>query len=163
MTMILDGTNGATFPDTSTQAKAGLVAGGTIATGTVTTLTSTTLSDGTNSTSSTNCIQGSAKAWVNFNGVSGAVARASYNISSLTRASAGTYTINFTNALSDANYCVVVGSSPTTAPNASIQPQLFSQTSWAISAPSSSSFGILTPGSNFTLYDNQYICLAVFR
>lgn len=66
------------------------------------TLTISTLSDGTNSTSSTNCIQGSAKAWVRFNG-SGTVA-ASYNVSSVTRNATGDYSVNFTNALADANY-----------------------------------------------------------
>ena len=71
------------------------------------TLTISTLSDGTNSTSSTNCIQGSAKAWVNFGYVSSAMTtRASYNVSSVTRNATGTYTINFTNAISDANYSV---------------------------------------------------------
>jgi hypothetical protein len=69
------------------------------------TLVITTLSDGTNSTSSTNCIQGSAKAWANFNGTSGSV-RSSYNCSSVTRNSAGDYTFNFTNALANANYAV---------------------------------------------------------
>lgn len=69
------------------------------------TLTISTLSDGTNSTSSTNCIQGSAKAWVNFNGQTGSVAiRASYNVSSITYNASGDYTVNFTNAFSDANY-----------------------------------------------------------
>jgi len=38
MAMIIDGTNGLTFNDSSTQTKGGLVAGGTIATGTITTL-----------------------------------------------------------------------------------------------------------------------------
>jgi hypothetical protein len=70
------------------------------------TLTISTLSDGTNSTSSTNCIQGSAKAWVNFNGNSGAspVIRTSYNVSSVTRSATGIYSIAFTTALTDANY-----------------------------------------------------------
>jgi hypothetical protein len=74
------------------------------------TLTISTLSDGTNSTSSTNCIQGSAKAWVNFDGQTGAgnIIRASYNVSSITKNATGRYTTNFTNALSDANYCAVV-------------------------------------------------------
>ena len=68
------------------------------------TLTISTLSDGTNSTSATNPIKGSAKAWVNFNGVTTPSIRASYNVSSITRTAAGTYTINYTNALTDANY-----------------------------------------------------------
>lgn len=70
------------------------------------TLTISTLSDGTNSTSSTNCIQGSAKAWVNFNGTAATVTQA-YNVSSITRNTTGTYTINFTTNLASANYAVV--------------------------------------------------------
>jgi hypothetical protein len=68
------------------------------------TLTISTLSDGTNSTSSTNCIQGSAKAWVNYNGATSGSIRASYNVSSVTYVSSGNYTVNFTNAFTDTNY-----------------------------------------------------------
>ena len=68
------------------------------------TLTISTLSDGTNSTSSTNCIQGSAKAWVYFNGLSPYNTIKSYNVSSVTNNGAGDYTINLTTALADANY-----------------------------------------------------------
>ena len=71
------------------------------------TLTISTLSDGTNSTSSTNCIQGSAKAWINFNGTSGSTAvRTSYNVSSVTRTALGLYTVSFTNSFVDANYAM---------------------------------------------------------
>lgn len=69
------------------------------------TLTISTLSDGTNSTSATNCIQGSAKAWVNFTGSTGTVNR-SYNVSSVTRNSTGDYTLNFTSAMPNATYAV---------------------------------------------------------
>ena len=68
-------------------------------------LTISTLSDGTNSTSSTNCIQGSAKAWVNFVGSNGSVTK-SYNVGSITRTGTGLYTVNFTNSLADANYAI---------------------------------------------------------
>jgi hypothetical protein len=70
------------------------------------TLTITTLSDGTNSTSATNCIQGSAKAWVRFNGGTTPTIASSYNISSITYNLGGDYTINFTSALANANYCI---------------------------------------------------------
>ena len=72
------------------------------------TLTISTLSDGVNSTSATNPILGSAKAWVNFNGTGTVAIRASYNVSSITDNGTGDYTVNFTNALPDANYAVVV-------------------------------------------------------
>lgn len=69
------------------------------------TLTISTLSDGTNSTSATNVVKGSAKAWANFNGTSATI-RTSYNVSSITRNGSGDYTVNFTTALTDADYVV---------------------------------------------------------
>jgi len=50
------------------------------------------------------------RAWVNFNGVTTATVRASFNVSSITRNGAGDYTINFTNAMPDANYNVICNS-----------------------------------------------------
>lgn len=46
----------------------------------------------------------SARAWVNFNGTGTVAIRASANISSITDNNIGNYTVNFTTALSDANY-----------------------------------------------------------
>jgi hypothetical protein len=74
------------------------------------TLTITTLSDGTNSTSATNCIQGSAKAWINYKGTTTRAINASYNVSSVTVNGTGDYTINFTNAFADANYATLMTS-----------------------------------------------------
>ena len=48
---------------------------------------------------------GLCKAWVNFNGTSTVAIRASYNVSSITDNGTGDYTVNFTTALADANYC----------------------------------------------------------
>lgn len=49
-----------------------------------------------------------AKAWVNFNGtLTGTISpRASYNVSSVTKNSTGNYAVNFTTALTDANYAI---------------------------------------------------------
>jgi len=47
-----------------------------------------------------------AKAWVNFNGTGTVAIRASGNVSSITDNGTGDYTVNFTNALTDANYAV---------------------------------------------------------
>ena len=54
-------------------------------------------------------VQGSAKAWVNFDGtLSGTITpRASFNVTSLTKTSTGVYTVNFTTAMVDANYSAV--------------------------------------------------------
>jgi hypothetical protein len=62
------------------------------------TLVITTLSDGTNSTSATNCIKGSAKAWCNYNGIAGTIT-SSYNISSISILGVGIYQFNFTTAM----------------------------------------------------------------
>ena len=48
-----------------------------------------------------------ARAWVCFNGtLSSGNIKASQNVSSVTRTTAGTYTINFTNEMPDTNYAV---------------------------------------------------------
>jgi hypothetical protein len=62
---------------------------------------------GSQSTPVENAINGSAKAWVNFNGTGTVAIRASYNVSSITDLGTGYYQYNFANALADANYCVV--------------------------------------------------------
>lgn len=54
------------------------------------------------------------RAWVNFNGSTAAI-RASFNVSSVTRNSTGTYTLNFTNALADANYGINIQSTVSAA------------------------------------------------
>jgi hypothetical protein len=46
------------------------------------------------------------RAWVNFNGTGTVAIRASGNVSSITDNGTGEYTVNFTTALPDANYCV---------------------------------------------------------
>ena len=47
------------------------------------------------------------RAWVNFNGTGTVAIRASGNVSSITDNGTGDYTINFTTAMSDANFAVV--------------------------------------------------------
>ncbi len=49
----------------------------------------------------------SVVAWVNFNGTGTVAIREDYNVDSITDHSTGIYTINFTNALTDANYAIV--------------------------------------------------------
>jgi hypothetical protein len=44
------------------------------------------------------------RAWVNFNGTGTVAIRASFNVSSITDNGTGDYTVNFTNAMPDANY-----------------------------------------------------------
>ena len=46
------------------------------------------------------------RAWVRFTGSSGSI-NGSFNVSSVTRNATGSYTVNFTNAMPDANYSAV--------------------------------------------------------
>lgn len=70
------------------------------------TLRLTTIANQTGSSSvpSDTVINGSAKAWVNFNGTGTVAIRASFNVSSITDNGTGDYTVNFSTAFSDANY-----------------------------------------------------------
>ena len=71
-------------------------------------LTISTLNDSSGVLATQNGMSGICKAWVNFAGTTGSI-RASFNVGSITRNSTGDYTVNFTTALPDANYGVVVG------------------------------------------------------
>lgn len=116
-----------------------------------------TLQDGSgNSTSATNAIMGSAKAWVNFNGVTTATIRASYNVSSVTRNATGDYTVNFTNALADANYAATsIG--PTNS-GTGVLTMLNATT-----APTSSAVRIATQTPAGAFSDQTYVHVAIFR
>jgi len=58
------------------------------------------------------------RAWVNFNGTTNVggfcTIRASFNVTSVADNGAGDYTVNFTNALPDANYATVINTNRST-------------------------------------------------
>ena len=125
------------------------------------TLTISTLSDGTNSTSATNLVRAACQAWVNFNGVTTVSVNASYNVSSVTRGTTGTYTINFTTAISDANYAV---SGASTSYGAAGIPLNVNATPTAMTAPTLKTATQLTIslGSNVT-YDSSNVSVKITR
>jgi hypothetical protein len=129
------------------------------------TLVITTLSDGTNSTSATNPILGSAKAWVNFNSNGGTIAvRASYNISSVTYISTGYFTVNFTNALADANYAVTGNASVTagTDPFSTVMP--FSNwNTGALITPTTTAFNVSVGQLGYSGRNTFYTMISVVR
>jgi hypothetical protein len=65
--------------------------------------TAPTFKDGNGTQIGTLC-----RAWVNFNGTGTVAIRASFNVSSITDNATGSYTVNFTNAMPDANYAVAM-------------------------------------------------------
>lgn len=101
------------------------------------------------------------RAWVNFNGTGTVAIRASFNVTSITDNNTGDYTVNFTNALSDANYSAIVSSKQTAT-------YVSASTGYA-GKPSdlaTNSVRITTAAdhtSSGTLTDNALINVAIFR
>ncbi|MGI9143746.1 MAG: hypothetical protein ACR2IJ_11210 [Fluviibacter sp.] len=100
------------------------------------------------------------RAWVNFNGTGAVAIRASFNVSSITDNGTGDYTVNFTNALPDANY-VVSGSAALngTGSGGSLNAARFiGQYSATTSA-----CRVVTCYANITQDDPAYVQIAIFR
>jgi hypothetical protein len=64
----------------------------------------TNISDGTTTLATGYVVNGTAKAWVNFDGTGAIAARDSLNLSSLTDNGTGDYTVNFSSAFGAADY-----------------------------------------------------------
>jgi hypothetical protein len=123
------------------------------------TLVVSTLSDGTNSTSATNPIMGSAKAWVNFNGTtSPGTIRASYNVSSITKTATGDYVVNFTNAFADVSY-TTVSSSGRNGTGAGAYLSLVSDKA----AQTTTTVQLYTINTAGSVVDTPYVSVACFR
>jgi hypothetical protein len=118
------------------------------------TLVITTLSDGTNSTSATNLVRGPCVAWVNFDGTGTVAIRASYNVSSITDNGTGDYTVNFTNALADANY---------SANGTNSGSGISSESSTGIISMTSSAVRMLAFKSGLGNTDPTFFCVTVNR
>jgi hypothetical protein len=101
----------------------------------------------------------SCRAWCNFNGTGTVAIRASGNVSSITDNGTGSYTVNFTTAMPDANYAGVVsgGFSGNVAGRTTIV-----NGAPSVDAPTTSAFRIrFTDGS--TEDDVTYAQVAFFR
>jgi hypothetical protein len=123
------------------------------------TLTVQTISNGSVSTSSANVIQGSAKAWVNFNGTGTVAIRASYNVSSITDNGTGDYTVNFTNAFSDANYAITA----TGTGNGGSGPLIAGRYPLARDIQSTTQVAIYTMNFAGSAVDSPQVSVAIFR
>ena len=95
------------------------------------------------------------RAWVNFNGVTTATIRASFNVSSVVRNGAGDYTINFTNALADANYDFALSTSGSDS-NRRI-------TCSESTVPTPSAIRVVVGYNTSTLVDATFNSVAIFR
>lgn len=94
------------------------------------------------------------RAWVNFNGTGTVAIRASGNVSSITDNGVGSYIVNLTTAMPDADYGAVV-----TAKNDN---STVSSTTGPINF-TNSSFYIYVWTSTPALTDSSVVCAAIFR
>ena len=95
------------------------------------------------------------RAWVNFNGTGTVAIRASGNVSSITDNGTGDYTVNFTTAMPDANYCWST-SSGRTANDVNFANQ-------SRSDPTTSALRFVTLNVSFVATDMTFCAVAIFR
>ena len=95
------------------------------------------------------------RAWVNFNGTGTPAIRASGNVSSITDNGTGDYTVNFTNAMPDANY-----SSDLACDEAQ---QLIYSLRLNGANPSTTSTRVRTRNGSSLVVDTEYVFFSVFR
>jgi hypothetical protein len=98
------------------------------------------------------------RAWVNFNGTGTVAIRASFNVSSITDNGTGDYTVNFTNAMPDANYSAVAASTADIAGTMGIVTLPYN------TAPTTSALRINTRTSaGLSIGDSLYVNVAILR
>jgi len=96
------------------------------------------------------------RAWVNFNGTGTVAIRASGNVSSITDNGTGDYTVNFTTAMSDANYA------PAALLNGGSGGNVMAP--YTTTAPTTSAYRLGTRRTDtFAASDTEYVNVAVFR
>ena len=103
-----------------------------------------------------NGVTTNALAWVNFNGTGTVAIRSSYNVSSITDNGTGNYTLNYTTALSDANYAVVMGINRTSGANTD------SGTAPGYTSPTTSTVTVFTKNGSDAVTDYFGVSVAIF-
>lgn len=99
------------------------------------------------------------RAWVNFNGTGTVAIRSQFNVSSITDNGTGVYVVNFTNALPDANYTAICGSSNLSA----------NQNVWSFGVspydanPTTTALSIRSWTPNSGAADVEFANVAIFR
>jgi hypothetical protein len=122
------------------------------------TIKTETLSTPSNATVSVDTVvNGTAKAWVNFNGTGTVAIRRAFNVSSITDNGTGFWAVNLLTAMPDANYAIAVSAgSPASRDGGAYAP--------ATTNPTTTSFKIRGWGSNApdTPYDHTYVLAVIF-
>lgn len=110
-------------------------------------------------------VNGTARAWVNFNGTGTVAINAQYNVSSITDNNTGDYTVNFTNAMPDANYSVVGTTSTLAALTATSVLEILDTTGTPNITTSSVrvTTSLVSGTLNRTPTDKVFVGVAIFR
>jgi len=98
------------------------------------------------------------RAWVNFDGTGTVSIRDSGNVSSITDHTTGDYSVNLTNNLSDANYCVTAVPSLESAESDTREISINLNRTY-----SSSTFGLKTAYNGSSAQDRSMVCAIVVR
>ena len=93
------------------------------------------------------------KAWVNFNGTGTVAIRASYNVTSITDNGTGSYTVNFTTAMPDANYGVAIATGTNVSNNQGL----------TVGARNTPSLQVFSYNNSAVLVDSDFCSVSIFR
>jgi hypothetical protein len=107
--------------------------------------------------------QQACKAWVNFNGTGTVAIRESYNVSTITDNGTGDYTVNFTTAMPNANYSIVLTAGYTTDggnPSFGVANRIGSSGNEQI--PTSSNFRLNVDNTTGNANDSKYVYATIF-
>ena len=98
------------------------------------------------------------RAWVNFNGTGTVSIRASGNVSSITDNGTGDYTVNFTTAMADANYCPQI-----TGDSSGARQNVFGRIANLAAVPTVSALRVIFCDDQSAPIDTAYAQVAIFR
>ena len=122
------------------------------------------ITDGTgNTVSGSTVVNGSAKAWVNFNGTGTVAIRSSFNVSSITDNGTGDYTVNFTTAMPNIDYVITGAQGDTGTPNGAGMFATNRVGSTGVeNNPTTTACRVNTTNSSGNVRDNTYVYVAIF-
>jgi hypothetical protein len=103
------------------------------------------------------------RAWVNFNGTGTPAIRASGNVSSITDNGTGSYTVNFTTAMPDANYSAVVTGGADLLDTSGQKFAIMGVSTFLTTSANVVVRQADNDNNTFVAADTDQVCLAIFR